>query len=94
LPDGSGFLYTTIILYYDVANVFHYDINTKQKTQITKLENEFARRFSISPDGQWVVYERSNTWDEYETVDIWKIKMDGSEEKLLVKNGLDPVWSK
>jgi hypothetical protein len=94
LPDGSGFLYSTIRIEYDASNIFHYNIRTKQKTQITKLENEFARRFSISPDGQWIVYEKSNTWDEYEKVDLWKIKIDGSEDRLLVINGLDPCWSK
>ncbi len=95
LPDGSGFLYSTIHLEYDRSNIFHYDINTNKTKQVTQFSNEFARRFSVSPDGKWVVYERSSTWDDDESsVDLWVIKVDGTEERLLVKNGESPSWSK
>jgi Tol biopolymer transport system component len=49
----------------------------------------------VSPDGKWIVYERSPTWGDNESpVDLWIVKIDGSEERLLIKNGQSPSWSK
>lgn len=94
LPDGSGFLYSATNLMSDASNIFHYDMKTRQKKQVTNLQGSFARRFTISPSGQWIVYEKCKTPSDYESVDLMLIGMDGSREKLLVKNGLGPSWSK
>lgn len=94
LPDGSGFLYSATNLMADASNIFRYDMRTKQTTQLTQLQGAFARRFCISPSGQWIVYERAKSPDDYEAVDLWMIRADGSKEKMLVKNGLCPSWSK
>jgi Tol biopolymer transport system component len=94
LPDGSGFLYSTATIFRDASNIFRYDIKTKQTTQITKLENQFAKKFSISPDGQWIVYERSKEYEDSSPIDLWIQPMDGSNAKLLVKNGYSPSWGK
>jgi Tol biopolymer transport system component len=94
LPDGSGFLYSATNLYADAGNIFRYDIHTKKTQQLTQLQGTFARRFCISPDGRWVVYERAKTPEDYETVDLWIIRTDGAGDRLLVKNGLGPAWSK
>jgi len=94
LPDGAGFLYSTVDLYREAANIFRYDLRTRQTTQLTKLNGEFARKFCISPSGKWVVYERAKTNDEDKDVDLWIMKMDGTEEKMLVKNGGSPSWSR
>ena len=94
LPDGSGFLYSTVDLFREAANIFRYDLRTKQTTQLTKLKGEFARKFCLSPSGKWVVYERAKTNDEDKDVDLWIMKIDGSGEKLLVKNGSSPSWSR
>ncbi len=94
LPDGSGVLFSATNLMMDAANIFKYDFKTKQTTQVTKLEGSFARRFTISPNGQWIVYEKAKTKDGYDDVDIWIIKSDGNKDKLLVKNGLGPAWGK
>ncbi|TMI90957.1 MAG: hypothetical protein E6H08_14095 [Bacteroidetes bacterium] len=94
LPDGSGFLYSTVDLFREAANIFRYDLRTKQTTQLSKLKGEFARKFCISPSGKWLVYERAKTNDEDKDVDLWIMKMDGSGEKLLVKNGSSPSWSR
>lgn len=94
LPDGSGFLYSTVNLFRDAANIFWYDMRTKQTKQITQLQGAFARRFCISPSGKWIVYERAKTNDEDKDVDLWIMKTDGTGQKLLVKNGLCPSWSK
>jgi Tol biopolymer transport system component len=94
IPDGSGLLYSVKRLMGDAANVFRYDFKTKQTTQVTKLENEFARNFSVSPDGAWIVYERAPTVDEYKNIDLWTIKIDGTGSKLLKKDAQNPSWGK
>ena len=94
LPDASGFLYSTVNLYRDAANIFWYDIKTKQTKQVSQLKGEFARRFCISPSGKWIVYERARSNTEYKNIDLWMMKVDGTGEKLLVKNGWCPSWSR
>lgn len=114
LPDGSGFLYSHFTNYFDVyeddtrkigSNIFRYDLKTKKVTQITNVKEGFAGRFTISPNGQWIVYERGqiakgedeNSLFELTGLtnfDLWIIKIDGSQEKLLVKNGSAPPWSR
>ena len=93
LPDGSGFLYSTINLFRDASNIFWYDMKTKQTKQVTKLQGEFARKFCISPNGGSIVYERAKTADDDKNVDLWMVRYDGTGERLLVKNGLCPAWS-
>jgi hypothetical protein len=94
LPDGSGFLYSVVNLVSEGADIFRYDLRTKQTKQLTQLQGEFARRFCVSPSGKWIVYEKGKTNDEDNDVDLWIMKSDGTDAKLLVKNGLCPSWSK
>jgi len=94
LPDGSGLMYSTVNLFRESANIFKYDFKSKQTTQVTKLENSFARKFSISPDGTWILYERAPTNDEDEGTDIWIQKINGGSPKLLVKNAGSPAWGR
>ncbi|HYF33237.1 MAG TPA: hypothetical protein VD993_19060 [Chitinophagaceae bacterium] len=114
LPDGSGFLYSYFTNYFDVyhdetkkigSNIFRYDLKTKKTTQVTNLSDGFANRFAVSPDGQWIVYEKgrlpadedvNNLWSFRTLIDIdlWMIKIDGTGERLLVKNAESPSWSR
>jgi len=94
LPDGSGLVYSTVDLFRESSNIFWFDMKSKQTKQITQLKGEFARKFCISPDGSWIVYERAKTADEDENVDLWLVRTNGNEQRLLVKNGLCPTWSK
>ncbi|HEX5704502.1 MAG TPA: hypothetical protein VFX97_14980 [Pyrinomonadaceae bacterium] len=92
LPDGSGFLYSFPDLAYEFGNIFRYDLGTKRATQLTKFEGDYARAFDISPDGAWVVFERAKKWDDDKDVDLWIMRTDGSEPRLLVRGGLAPSW--
>jgi hypothetical protein len=92
LPDGSGFLYSHTDLGYESSNIFRYDLATRRATQVTNLEGEFARRFDLSPDGGWVVFERSKVLDDYKNVDLWVVRTDGTGARLLVRGGLGPSW--
>ena len=94
LPDGSGILYSTSDLMRQSANIFRYDFKTTETTQITKLTNEFAKKFDISPDGRWVVYERCKEHDDSALPDIWIQAMDGTGSKMLIKNAASPSWGK
>lgn len=92
LPDGSGLLYSTQTLMRDSANIFRFDFATRKTTQVTRLENEFARTFSVSPDGKWIVFERAKTADKDQEADLWIIGTDGRNAHLLVRNGFEPSW--
>lgn len=92
LPDGSGFLYSFPDLAYEFGNIFRYDFATKRATQLTNFEGEYARAFDISPDGAWVVFERAKKLDDDKDVDLWVMRSDGREARLLVRGGLAPSW--
>ena len=94
LPDGSGFLFSNQTLMRDSSNIFHYDFASRKVNPVTHLENEFARTFSISPDGKSIVFERAKTVDKDQEADLWIAGIDGSNMKLLVRNGFEPSWSR
>jgi len=88
---GSGFLFTKGN-FLDYANVYRYDFATSAATPLTQFTDEFAIDVSVSPDGQWIVFERSET-NEFTAGDLWIMRWDGTEMRLLVQNGLRPSWS-
>lgn len=92
LSAGSGFLYSLPDLAYEFGNIFRYDLATKRATQLTKYEGEYARAFDISSDGAWVVFERANKLDDDKDVDLWIMRADGSEPRLLVRGGIASSW--
>jgi TolB protein len=92
LPDGSGFLFSNQTLMRDSANIFRYDFATRKTTQITRLENEFTGMFSISPDGEWIVFERSKSLDDDRAIDLWVTPIDGGNPRLLVRDAFSPSW--
>ena len=92
LPDASGLLFSNQTLMRDSANIFRYDFGTRRTTQVTRLQNEFTGSFTISPDGQWIVFERSKTLDDDRAIDLWITRIDGGSARLLVRNGSSPSW--
>ena len=94
LPDGSGFLFSNQTLMRDSSNIFHYDFASRKVKQVTHLENEFARTFTISPDGKSIVFERAKTVDKDQEADLWIARIDGGNMRLLVRNGFEPSWSR
>jgi Tol biopolymer transport system component len=92
LPDASGFLFSNQTLMRDSANIFRYDFSTRRVTQITRLQNEFTGTFSISPDGESIVFERSKSLDENRDIDLWIVKISGGNPRLLVRNAFGPSW--
>ena len=92
LPDGSGFVFSNQTLMRDSANLFRYDFASRKTTQITRLQNEFTGNFSISPDGQSIVFERAKSLDENRTIDLWIVPLNGGKPRLLVSDGFSPSW--
>ncbi len=92
LPDASGFVFSNQTLMRDSANLFRYDFATRKTTQITRLQNEFTGKFSISPDGRSIVFERAKSLDEDRTTDLWIVPLSGGNPRLLVNNAFSPSW--
>ena len=92
LPDASGFLFSNQTLMRDSANIFRYDFASRRVTQVTRLQNEFTGAFTISPDGQWIVFEKSKSLDEDRAIDLWIARINGSNARLLVRNASSPSW--
>jgi TolB protein len=89
LPDGSGFLFS--LSTGSAANIYKYNFATKAAVQLTRFQAEFARGFSIAPDGQSLVFERAKEFRDQHP-DLWVMQLDGKNMRLLVKNGSGPSW--
>jgi hypothetical protein len=93
LPDASGFLFTK--RYIDLgtfADIFEYNFATEEITQLTYLpDDESARGLSISPDGQYIVFEWvTEVWDP--TSSLWIMNRDGSGLRKLADDAGRPAW--
>ncbi|HUR99188.1 MAG TPA: hypothetical protein VMZ26_14065 [Pyrinomonadaceae bacterium] len=93
LPDGSGFLFTASDLAYGFANILRYDLATRQTTSITNLEDTFAKSFSVSPDGKWIVFEQTDGFVD-DKADLWIVGMDGKGMRLLASKANNPAWGR
>lgn len=97
IPDGSGFLVARHdgLLDMDV-NLYEYRFATGELTQVTDFAGEYVRSFSISPDGEWIAFERITGGDPYELAylesDLWVMRRDGSEARRLVPGARLPAW--
>jgi hypothetical protein len=59
-------------------------------TQITNLQNDFTGSFSVSPDGEWIVFERSKSLDDDRAIDLWIVPISGGNPRLLVRDASSP----
>ena len=93
LPDGSGFLYSLFEVglgFY--SYIYKYDFATGTSTPVIELpvDSDRARGLSISPDGQSVVFERT---DDIDTAgSLWIANLDGSGMRQLVADAARPAW--
>jgi len=97
LPDGSGFVFLKAGEFLNSMNLYRFDFATEQTTPITTFTNEFVRSFSIAPDGEHVVFERSDrlfqfAFDPPPQTALWIVGIDGSGARLLVENAENPAW--
>lgn len=94
IPDGTGFI--VAFLEYNggtwtAGNLHEFSFATGRLRQITAFTDALTGNFSISPDSQWIVFERAASTEDY--TDLWLIHRDGSDLKLLTRNGSRPAWS-
>jgi len=91
LPDGSGFVYTLDNHLYEFA------LSSSQAITLATFYNEFVDHPSVSPDGQYVVFERQTTgitpiqynlWimNRSNPVEMWPLTSDGQST--------NPDWSR
>jgi len=91
LPDGSGFLFT----YNDGAAIGKYTFATGQSTMLVQFYGEKADNLSLSPDGQYLVFERQNI--DASRRDLWVMNVaQPNEQWALTSDGRsgNPDWSR
>ncbi len=96
LPDASGIVFTVTDNWSSSSNIYRYIFASDTLTQLTFYTNEFARDFSLSPDGQTIVFERApEAWGRPYggDSDLWMISINGSNARLFKAGGGHPSWS-
>jgi WD40-like Beta Propeller Repeat len=94
LPDGTGFIIAVAEWRagrWASSNLYEHSFATKQLRQITSFDAELAGAFSISPDGQWIAFERAPNLEAF--ADLWLVRRDGSDMRLLATKAARPAWS-
>ncbi len=87
LPDGSGFIFT------QGNNIFQYDFAAAQAFPLTDLYNEFAQYPSLSPDGQYIVFERASYLVEPVYSELWVMSRANPVEMWpLIADATRPDW--
>jgi TolB protein len=90
LPDGSGFVYTVD------RQIRQHLFSGNQDTLLAEFYNEYVDNPSVSPDGQYVVFERQSTGTPTQ-YDVWVIKRSQPTEMwALTEDGrsYNPDWSR
>lgn len=92
----SGFLFSEMYVGDDpigiFADIFEYNFASQQITQVTHLPDEdHAVGFSISPDGQQIVFERA-PYPDYSPVSVWIISRNGQDLHKLADDAGAPAW--
>lgn len=91
LPDESGFIFI------HNSNIYQYLFEGRLITALTHLLNEKASHPSLSPDGTFIVFERSTVKHNPERRDLWILnRLQPNEMWPLTDNGRSshPVWEK
>ncbi len=96
LPDASGLIFTMADNWGDSSNIYRYDFGSGNVTQLTNYTDQYARDFSLSPDGQRVIFELApHEWGAPwgGASDLWMMGIDGSNAQLFKTGGSHPSWS-
>jgi hypothetical protein len=100
LPDGSGFLFVRT-KGPSGSSLHRYVFATRKLSTVREFENRTVRCFSLSPDGDWMVLEFGRSPMDFDPdpaaaqePELWLMRADGKDLRLLVKNGHGPSWSR
>jgi hypothetical protein len=96
LPDASGFLFTakywSDVMFDFVSEIFEYTFDPPGLIQLTDFGDAGAREFSISPDGQHVVFEHVDESDG--TSSLWIINRNNTGLYKLAADAGHPAWGR
>jgi hypothetical protein len=84
LPNGSG------LLYVESGNLFYASNTGTNIRQLTFFVNEFIYQPSVSPDGNYVVFERQTGDDRV----LWIMEWDNPTNMWPLIAGARPDWSR
>jgi Tol biopolymer transport system component len=99
-PSGSSFFFVQNEG-SSGSSLHRYDFATKKVSKVKSFGDKTIRGMSFSPDGEWLVVEFGKTLEEsvlslvvtQKTIpELWVMRLDGSDLRLLVKNGQAPAW--
>ena len=93
LPDGSGFLFSQTSDFDVSSNIYEYKFMNAEVTPITHFTDELAGGFSLSPDGQSIVFERTATLGGAQ-IDLWLMQRNGQGMHKLVSDAQLPTWGR
>ncbi len=97
VQDGSGFYIVSRAALVEPMQIFQYTFATGQATQFSyaSIGYDTIRRFSVSPDGQRIAFERSDDESEITATrtDVWVMDWDGSNLRLVGAGGHHPAWN-
>ena len=96
-PDGGSILYSFNDGSCDCSNLYEYNLFSKNLTQITHFTQEYVGSFTISPDGQKIVFEHFDidpnpTLNPDAVPDLWMTDRNGSGAALFLQKARDPAW--
>ncbi|MBN2006429.1 MAG: hypothetical protein JXA21_23960 [Anaerolineae bacterium] len=91
LPDGSGFVYTID------RQLRQYIIASSQDTLLAEFYNEYVGNPSVSPDGNYVVFQRQTTGSAPIQYDLWVVRRQMPTEMWPLSTdgrSYNPDWSR
>jgi Tol biopolymer transport system component len=107
LPDGSGFLFSMRYMswwdpvytcagqdYHTCHNIFEYDLATGRITQRTNIDDQSVMGMAVSPDGQYILFERTTDPDLDPTSSLWIMDRDGLNMDKLADDAGRPAWGR
>ena len=92
LPDESGFLFAITGGQFDpqYGNIYEFTFATSELNAITNFDDQFAGAFTLSPDGQKIVFEHAQSITS--APELWIMNRDGSGMHSLGVEGGLPDW--
>jgi TolB protein len=95
-PDGGGFYVVTQEGVVEPTQIYEHRFGAGT-TPLTRVDLGFdwIRRFSVSPDGLRIVFERTDNPSELSATrtDLWIMDRGGANARLLVADARFPAWN-